>query len=394
MFPSRPTRQQQKESLRQYNQQVNKQKQKQQKQRGNNVPVTKKKNIRILNAQPNIGTYGSQINNVLKQGLGATLRSIPSALDFARVYADPFSTRGARLPILPIYSTKLLRTRSTGTGILNTNGFGWVSCVPYAAAGSDLISVYYSNAAGSPPQIEGSGTIGTASSNSSYTSSSYSGPTNENGLGVRCVAFGVRVRFTGTDLNASGVGSCAQLNPRQSMNGYGQTDISKQQGYKEWSFASRRWFSCCRQITNAIDNSYYYYGSGGWEPLDFGVTSSDENSNYMSIFLTGVGGQSFEWEVVGHYEVIGPNLDTQDVTELDSSGSEAVITHFAQLRHKDNTTQDHMVPSMGGSSSPMSWSKTIGSIANKVSPLLNLIPGVGPIASGLATSLGKALSED
>ena len=188
---------------------------------------------------------------------------------------------------------------------------------------------------------------------------------------MRIVALGLRVRYTGTTLNSAGEVFSAQTNPRITMNGYGIDDFKKQQSWKTKSFAVRDWFGVTRMITSKLDSEFLCLspGGGSWVTADGGL-STNETVNYLSIIMQGTPGVPFEFEAVCHFEVIGPNLDTQALTNLDTTGTEAVISSLHRERAKDNNTPDHMMSKSG--------SQKVGGVLNLLKEgAKRLIPVIG-----------------
>lgn len=293
----------------------------------------------------NRGDYGGQLTNVVQKGLGATLRMYPETINFAEVYTDPFSIKEARLPFLPIYSTKVVRSIVRANGAIGTNGFGFVQCVPMWGATTDVPSVYFSGSSftGVATALAGTGVLNTTATKIGYTSSSYD-VSNINSFAVRCVSYGVRVKYTGTELNSAGEWFAAQSNPRVSLNGFSSDALRKVQGHKSSTFADREWHVYTRMITSRMDAEYMQLNGGVWNPTCFPGTITYELNPYMAVIIQGTAGGTFDIEVAGHYEVIGPNLDVEKVGRCDEFNAQSIVSTGMKLRHKDNTTVDHTSP--------------------------------------------------
>ena len=280
-----------------------------------------KTNPGVVKNNGNLGNYGSQMKSVVKNGLGATLRMYASTVHFGEVYTFPWSKVGARLPLLPIYPTKLVRSVLSGNGILNNTGIGFITCTPGEMATNNVPAVFWSNNASSPPFVHNDHTtytIGYASASKTpygYADYFWGQPNSQS---MRMVALGIRVRYTGTTLNSAGEVYNAQTNPRVTMNTYGIDDFRKQQSWKTKSFAERDWFGITRMITSKLDCEFLQRDSvsGLWVTAD-GKLSTNESVNYMGLIMQGTPGVPFEFEVVAHFEVIGPNLESQALTTLD-----------------------------------------------------------------------------
>lgn len=328
-----------------------------------------------------LGNYGGQLKSVVKRGLGETLRMIPSTANFGRVYMNPFETYGARLPVLPIYATKMLRTTCSGSGILNQDGFGWIACSPAQGIGHDYPVVRYSNNSASPPHIEYTGSIGSAAAKGPYTIPTFDANT-ENSLAFRIVAAGVRVRNVGTTLNSAGTVVMGQTNPRFDLTGYSIDDIKTIEGYKEGKFSDRSWHAVTRHVTTREDLDYQqnWNGVGGQFRTTPGGVTTNENNMYMGIMITGTPLQPFEWEFVGHYEVMGPNLEQRSLVPSDTTGVENIVSHASFMRHRDNYTPDHLAPKNGGATAPSGLTSFLKSAFQKAQPIAQ---AVGKIAGTL-----------
>lgn len=309
----------------------------------------KKKKVVVQNATS--GNYGQQMKSVVQKGLGATLRMYPTTANFGYVYMDPFTITQARLPVLPIYATKLVRSVAGGNGIINSTGIGFVGVRPGQTLANDFPAVYYSNDPSSPPFFTDNAqtyNIGTASVNKQPFTIASLAAGLENSVAGRIVALGIRVRYTGTELNKAGTWYSGQNNPKISLDAFGIDDVKKIQGYKEGSFGQRSWVALTRHITTNVDKEFMQVQDNVFKTVDSQTFTKEENM-YMGIIMQGTPGQSYEWEVVSHIEYIGINLDSQAVTNLDTAGSEMIISEATKRRHKDNTTKDHLVSGNGQS---------------------------------------------
>jgi len=200
----------------------------------------RKQNQRNNNKVAQRGDFGGQLGNVVQKGLGSTLRMYPETINFAEVYTDPFSIKEARLPFLPIYSTKTVRSIVRANGAIGTNGFGFVTCIPMWGVVNNNDSVFWSQATYTGISIAstGTGVSSAPASKISYTTANFDA-TNVNSLAARCVAYGIRVKYTGTELNSAGEWFAAQTNPKVGMVGFTSDSLRKVQGHKTSTFADR-----------------------------------------------------------------------------------------------------------------------------------------------------------
>lgn len=334
------------------------------------------------------GNYGAQMINAMKMGVGKSLRMIPSTAAFGKVYMDPWSKQEARLPILPVYSTKCVRSTVNGSGVLNSGGIGFVTTIPMNGICNDKNSVFWSNAAASPPTFETDITtysIGSAASaKTGFKQANFLQA--EEGLQVRCVGYGIRIRYKGTTLNAAGEWYACQTNPKFSLNAYGVDDVQKVQGYKTHTFADRKWNGYTRMLTSRLDAEYCQLVPGNnaqnlvnYWAIPATESTSPENMNYMGILFTGTPGEPFEFEVCGHYEIIGPNLDTEAIAPVDETNAHNIVNEGHRLRHTDTSTKDHLMDDKG--SGLVGFLKKAAKVAL---PLLGDTIGLGSIGKKIA----------
>ena len=261
----------------------------------------RKQNQRNNNKVAQRGDFGGQLGNVVQKGLGSTLRMYPETINFAEVYTDPFSIKEARLPFLPIYSTKTVRSIVRANGAIGTNGFGFVTCIPMWGVVNNNDSVFWSQATYTGISIAstGTGVSSAPASKISYTTANFDA-TNVNSLAARCVAYGIRVKYTGTELNSAGEWFAAQTNPKVGMVGFTSDSLRKVQGHKTSTFADRSWHVYNRMITSRLDAEFLNLNSGIWEATTLPGSNAGENNGYMSIIVQGTPGGTFDIEVAEH----------------------------------------------------------------------------------------------
>lgn len=291
--------------------------------------------------------YAQQLTD---QTISGPFATTPAVVRFARVYSDPFLLDSARIPTLPMLPSQLMRTYSSGTGITNASGIGWIYAGCAEAATNDAPSVSYSSGAAAP-SVFAYGDAGTtlAYSDSTYASANYSLAVGHNAY--RPVAFGIRVRYTGTTLNAAGTIYALQLSPpipNGTLTGSGITDIKNYKTFKEYSFRGSAWHAITRHIRYKEDFLYQ-----GFDQIKnhlsysiFGSNNSVTSYDYgfqLGLMISATAGVSFEWEVVGHYEIIGPGLNRISTVNPKTDHVEKVISAFNKERERDTVSKDHSV---------------------------------------------------
>lgn len=267
---------------------------------------------------------------------------------FSRVYMDPFTELGARIPVFPVEATQLVTCRARGNGSTNGVGRGWIAVQICNGVTSDRDAVYVSSTT-SPdyPNLTASGVIA-SQTNSPYVSSQFVSDLNGSIITeymMRPVAAGVRWRYVGTNLNMSGVAHCCQNSPRN----VDPTGITPNDMFaipsKEYMF-DRKWRAVTRHITSHEDflfqsidqdTSFWCY------ERDQNERSLDNHANLLvDIFC--LENSPFEWEAYFHYEIRGKNLQRIGTSSPNRPGVEQVLYNATAKRLVNKTLPDHNVP--------------------------------------------------
>lgn len=289
-----------------------------------------------------------------RKSLARGLLSIPDVRNFARVYVNPFLKLPARLPVWPVTVTQMLATHVSGSGVLNENGIGWVISSAMHGIVNNLPQVTYTSASTAPNTTTwASGTVGTtgAFSNSPYTYDDFiftPQTTYPTYLG-RPVAHGLRVRYTGTELNKSGLVVCGIQPDRFASNAGGIpiTEFSQFPVRKQFP-NERKFHGLHREIDLEQDFLWQclFLSDDEMYTWCYGEntknTSADQWPVYQ-IYLTGVAGSSFEWEVYSHYEIMGKKLMNPDIV-LPQDTKVKTVTSALKKHNMLNTTTEMLAP--------------------------------------------------
>lgn len=123
---------------------------------------------------------------------------------YAKTLSNPFDYHGYGLTCTPTIPS--LKQNAFVKGTLNTsdnNGFGFILADPIAAAINNANCVWTSSAATAITQTDiTDGNTIAMGSNSPYVAAQFNG--QEDGISVRVVSAGLRIRYTGTTLNQGG----------------------------------------------------------------------------------------------------------------------------------------------------------------------------------------------
>jgi hypothetical protein len=165
----------------------------------------------------------------------------------------------------------------------------------------------------------------------------------------RVVSVGLRIRYTGTQLEKSGRVFTIQMHPRKQdadLIGIGINDLERFGSYKESSFSNNKWHSVIRLIQSPADYMFQSIKNGNC--LTYNITKEGTNCSFdqlntMGIFIQAQPGISFEVEASAHFEICGPNLNFRQQVQANPTFVEALSDAFHTKRYKDKTTKDHSV---------------------------------------------------
>jgi hypothetical protein len=250
---------------------------------------------------------------------------------------------------LPSYK---FSARYRGTVVVGTSGIGFVAVDPYLFCTSDK-SIAWTDATYAFPGVEfGIVGVNETPSDSAYPIAQFN-PTNPNNLTLRVVGFGMRMRYTGSEMSRSGqLISYRQPENRQVPHPYPPSFFLSNREAVTVP-ADRAWHSCLWRPALPRDLAYF-------EP--FSDLTALEYSN-MIVISGGVPGTSFEIDLVGWYELIGNTLPNLTRSHSDPLGMSVVS---ASLSEKQPTT----------SNSVRDFIANATSIANES---LSFVKAVGPV---------------
>lgn len=304
------------------------------------------------------------LNKAGKVGMFRALSSDPAIHAFTDVYTNPWSKLSARMPSFPVAPSQLIRTKIWASGICNSNGYGYVWGTPMYMVQNTLPAFFITDGS-NPDKFSATGGIQTTS-NSSFSANSFQvGNTGGWNL-ARCVALGIRVRYTGIAYNKSGLVYCIQNEPRtDDLLDYGVNEITARP-HKVYSFANNSWHGVTRHITDPLDFQYQQFTDGDnvwvYETNDKSEISLDSYAN-MGVYIVAAPGAPFEVDIVGHFEIKGKNLQQTSVAMSNTKDLEKVASMSTIIRNKDNTTPD--------------YNKTAGNESSSGGGAVNFVKDVG-----------------
>jgi hypothetical protein len=219
------------------------------------------------------------------------------------------------------------RLRMRGT-LVTSNTFGFIVGNPLGFANAGIASLFHTNAstfAGANIPATGAPPTGSVYQNSN---SPFNGGVAGRMPRTRCVAFGIRIRYSGTELNRGG-----SLIPWRARNITGSNCTN-------WLFSDfaaanqstvkavkRKWVGTVFTPVNAEDRRYITVDDAA---LGLGVQSS---SRTVALAITAPGASvTYDYDVVGYYESItyGDGSQEYAVPSVSSSDSDSVGYSFVR----------------------------------------------------------------
>ncbi len=270
------------------------------------------------------GSRGRSQASALASQLGFKLN--PKTHDYLTARTNPFCPRirDVGYPVPVVGGSLKWRAFARATLQTNANGFGWLLLTPGATGWSDLQGISYSLAGNlqATDAIPGSfaPNVGVESQISAMTggpmSSASAQATGPNSF-VRLLALGARIRCDAPLLNKAGSIKTFSL-PLMDQDAFtltGNQLLTTFPNYTQWyqaNIADSPWFSTIFSPSfPLIQNTVGLIGQDTWQ-MEGGVMQigsivglADQASCTMGIIISGAPNQTFDFEVVGWYEMFG-----------------------------------------------------------------------------------------
>jgi hypothetical protein len=222
----------------------------------------------------------------------------PCANEYLKALTDPFNL-GA-LPCVPdlvSFPSKKTRTIGYGTLAVGTAGVGFVCCTPLNFA-NDTKAGYYSTSSWTGSAIDlNSDTTGVSHFLDNQKPYSNTIITTQVGVNSRTVGCGLRVRYTGTELNRGGV--VVALAMGDSSCAYRDfTSLATDPAAVRYP-VSRGWKTICFRPSSSVETEFV---QGVYAVANNGSDSSVQFR--LAFIVTGTPGNTFEWEYISFSEFI------------------------------------------------------------------------------------------
>lgn len=315
------------------------------------------------------------------------------AVDYYQAIAKPFSpeARGVCLPIFPTRESQKSTGFMSGTAHVGTTGYGFIAVAPCIA--NDKYSVWKTSPSYNQNYIEISSVLPVGVSAHAMTDLPYRSAQLRDGTDItpasvrgRIVTTGLRLRYTGTNLNKGGR-MVAYVSPSHgNLNGESVDEMTARAGCLRLQVTSS-WseFVVFSNTSDEMEYPGHEAGSGtsSWEviracyPLSnkqYIATGVPETGGVpMVVMMTGVTGNEFEYEVVTHCEFIGAataasntpsHCDVDGLSRVQNAAAGATVKRAADA---DRTNAKSMAQSMLESGLSMAWAnrEVIAKVASR-----------------------------
>lgn len=257
----------------------------------------------------------ANLNNTAKKARKLVTLSKPT-VDYARCLGNPFSGPLAQLPNAPANHTKKFRTFIRGGFEAQTsNGHAWIMATPRVGVVNDVSSVSGSLTTGT--NISWFNTsVGAdrffATTNSEYTTAQVG--TGENQLEYRVVSSGLRIRYTGTELNRGGIVVGIQDPNHNSLQDRLLTSVDAEEVSRRFN-VKRDWITILYSPVNNGDLNFHSTLPAGPPELW-----------YLGFAIQAPAGtpSTYEFEFYSCYEAFGKNIRAMTPSPVDAAGFAAV----------------------------------------------------------------------
>jgi len=156
--------------------------------------------------------------------------------------------------------------------------------------------------------------------NSDYTMAALAVSATDQGIQYRVVCAGLRIRYTGTELNRGGIIHAIEEPAHASLNDFGINQVTAYESHFRCA-VTRDWCTLTYTPVNTIEMDYTpdFY-SQGTEP-----TYTTDLNHYMGFIVQGTNAAApFEYEAIALLEVIGSQVRDLKPASADMAGLSAV----------------------------------------------------------------------
>jgi len=233
--------------------------------------------------------------------------------DYANALIDPWTvTRPPCVPDNVTLPSFKFGARQRSTFVIGTLGVGYVFVNPYLPYKDVDVTGFFTSSTYASADIEGGGVLGVVpfQNDSPFTKAEFGPLLNQS----RLVGCGLRARYTGTEISRSGQAISFRQPTNNDMFYGGSVSESEILTFKETT-------------TNPVDRQWHYAIYRPATPTDLAYsnpTALTANFCLLIAVFGGQPGQSYEFDYVSWFEVVGSNLPNLTRSHADPIGMAAV----------------------------------------------------------------------
>jgi hypothetical protein len=224
----------------------------------------------------------------------------PCSVDYLKALTDPFNLGGLPcVPDLVSFPSKKTRTTIYGSFTLAgaTTGFGYVACTPLNFVNNQQ-TVYYSDGIAALTSVKTSDVVnGCSSAYDTQKPYNYVECETNRQVNSRSVGCGLRIRYTGTELNRGGT-IVATASADGSLSGKTFSDVATDPTSIRYP-VTRNWRTVCFRPSNDSETVF----KEGVYPITNDVNDA-QNQFRMGFLVQGAPGNTFEFEYVSFSEFV------------------------------------------------------------------------------------------
>lgn len=271
------------------------------------------------------------------------------ARDYGRCLMNPFTGPLACVPDYPALLTRKTRVFARGTMSTGSSGVGSIVVTPEQAVASDAQCGVFTSATYTGTTIAtNSATTGCSpiNSNSEYTIASIGIDAAQ--AQYRIVGSGLRVRYSGTELNRGGqiVALCEPTH--ENLDGQNTTNLLAQVDARKLPVVNQRWTTVLYKPRLTASATSSGMNQNAPNALTAQSKAAAPSNNYMGMLIVSpdATARSFEFEFYTVFEVTGTNVRGQTPSVVDPIGYAAVHSvsqlgaHRVAHQEPDNKKED------------------------------------------------------
>lgn len=204
---------------------------------------------------------------------------------------------------------------------------------------------------------------------------------NVGGVGIkyRVVGAGLRIKYTGNMINASGIAACVEQSDHETLSAQTMDNVAQLDSYFSVSVVS----AMEKQNDPWIYLTYTPVAMDDFDFNDDTIANATwpnvgNKNHFIGILLSGipVGGDFFSWEAIVHYEAIGQAVRGKTDTPADPLGTASVLNSIKPETQKKNNTAEPVKAAISEGARDMSLSGMVNAVTSTVKevvPLLNAV---------------------